>query len=401
MHVATLCLTCGAAVAAPRAVACAGCGGPLGFRYAATKPDWDARFAGSLWRFWRLLPLADPAQAVSLGEGGTPLLRSRLALGPALFLKDEARNPTGSHKDRALAIALSVARAQGATTSVVVSAGSTGIANAAYAARAGLASITVMSRGAPPERIYPVQALGSRLIEVDAEIDRLIEAVGALAGRPGLAVASTTRSSNPWQAEGAKTIAYEIVEQLGRAPDWMVVPVGGGSTIAAIHRGFADLVRLGAIARGPRLAAVVPDTHANLAVAWRAGVTEPGPFFALPAADPPTLLTKLAHGHPPDGPEALAAIRESDGVVLAVSQAEAIDGALRLARTDGLYAEPSSGVVLPALERLVADGLARQSETVVALLCGSGFRETFALLPRRPLAIERRSLDELPALLQP
>src|SRR5260221_12914372 len=110
MHFATHCLDCDSEARDPAAVACTACGGPLGFRYGATAPDWDERHAGSLWRYWRLLPLADPADAVSLGEGGTPLLRSRLDLGANLFFKDEARNPTGSHKDRALAIALNVRR---------------------------------------------------------------------------------------------------------------------------------------------------------------------------------------------------------------------------------------------------------------------------------------------------
>ena len=400
MHFSTHCLACGSEARDPAAVVCAGCGGALGFRYGATAADWDDRYAGSLWRYWRLLPLPDPATAVSLGEGGTPLLRSRLPFGAGLYLKDETRNPTGSHKDRALSIALSVARRRGDTTSIVVSAGSTGIANAAYAARAGLAGIVVMARGAPDARIYPVHALGARLIEVDADIDTLIETVRGLAGRNGITVSSTTRTSNPWQAEGSKTIAYEIVEQLGRAPDWMVVPVGGGSTIAAIHRGFADLVRLGVIRQAPRLVGVVPDTHDNLAVAWREGIADPARYFALPAADPPTLLTKLAHGHPPDGIEALAAIRDSNGLVLAVGEEAAIDGAGRIGRADGLYVEPSSGVVVPAIGRLLGDGEASPTDTIVALVCGSGFRETFAVMQRRPLEIERRAIGDLADLVR-
>src|SRR5215831_13112158 len=94
MHFATYCLACGGEVADPSAALCANCGGPLGFRYKATTADWDDRFAGSLWRYWRLLPVADPA-AVSLGEGGTPLLRSHLPLAAKLWFKDEMRNPTG------------------------------------------------------------------------------------------------------------------------------------------------------------------------------------------------------------------------------------------------------------------------------------------------------------------
>jgi threonine synthase len=179
----------------------------------------------------------------------------------------------------------------------------------------------------------------------------------------------------------------------------MVVPVGGGSTIAAIHRGFTDLVRLGAIPRAPRLLGVVPATHDNLAVAWRQGIADKAAFFALPAADPPTLLTKLAHGHPPDGLEALAAIHESNGLVLAVDEEQAIDGSRRIGREDGLYVEPSSGVVVPAIERLLADGGAGRDDTIVALLCGSGFRETFAVMERRTLVVESRAIGDLAQIL--
>src|SRR6185295_2510782 len=124
------------------------------------------------------------------------------------------------HKDRALAVAVNHARALGKTLSVVVSAGSTGISNAAYAARAGMRSITVMSSATPDERAYPVFALGSHIVRVDGEIDDLIAAVDTASRALGFYVASTTRQCNPYQGEGVKTIAYEIVETLGRAPAW-------------------------------------------------------------------------------------------------------------------------------------------------------------------------------------
>src|SRR5262249_40362336 len=174
-----------------------------------------------------------------------------------------------------------------------------------------------------------------------------------------------------------------IVERLRRAPEWLVVPVGGGSTIAAIHRGFDDLVRLGVISRAPRLVGVVPKTHDTLAEAWRLGIADPVRYFALPADDPPTLLTKRAHGHPPDGLEALAVIRASNGRVIAVGEDEALDGARRIGHSDGLYVEPSSGVVIPAVERLLGEGHARPGDSIVALVCGSGFPGAFAVAARR------------------
>ena len=242
----------------------------------------------SMWRYIDRLPLAAGARPVSLGEGLTPMVPSRLLSNIRLLWKDETRNPTGSHKDRALSLAVSDAVHRGARAVVVVSAGSTGISNAAYAAAAGLASIAVMERGAPAERIYPLHALGSRLIVVDADIDSLIAEVGRLNGRTGLYVASTTQSSNAIQAEAARTIAYELVADLGDAPAMLVVPVGGGGTLAAIHRGFVELRAEGAVSRLPRLVAVVPARYANLGVALRQGITDADAFFALP--------------HPPGGP---------------------------------------------------------------------------------------------------
>ncbi len=398
----TRCVACGTAEANPGAIACNRCGAALGFDYdddpAAAIPD--LRFGASMWRHWRRLPVIDADDVVTLGEGGTPLLSSSLTARVALWWKDETRNPTGSHKDRALSLALTHARRLGARTSLVVSAGSTGLSNAAYAARAGLASVTLIPARAPEARLYPLSVYGSRLIEVAGSIDELIEAARMLAGRDGIAVASTTRRSNPVQGEAAKTIAHEIVEQRGDAPDWMLVPVGGGGTIAALWRGFREARACGAATQLPRLAAIVPATYDALAVAWRQNVKDAETFAALPYRDDDaTILTKLSHAHPPDGLEALVAIRESGGVVLAVSDEEAVAGTRRIASADGLYLEPSAGVSAPALERLLADGTVAPGCTVVGLACGSGFRETFVLAERAPLRLERIALRDLAAAL--
>jgi threonine synthase len=249
----------------------------------------------SLWRFRRRLPIGLDTEPVSLGEGGTPLLASKVIPRVSLYWKDETRNPTGSHKDRALSVAATHALAIGARTMAVVSAGSTGISSAAYAARAGLNSITLTGRGTPSARTYPVFALGSRLIEVDAGIDEVIVALDSLNGQNGLYVCSTTRSSNPYQAEGPKTIAYEIVEDLGRAPDWLVVPSGGGGTISGVWRGFMELQNAGYVRQPPRLLAVVPQAYDALANALAAGLAERSAFAALPyRGDTPTVLTKLS-----------------------------------------------------------------------------------------------------------
>lgn len=207
-HFHKICLDCKAVMEDPAAFHCSTCGGLLGFRYDYTNVVWDDRFGDSMWRYWRLLPIRDPDQVMTLGEGRTPLLRSRLYKGHNVYLKDECRNPTGSHKDRPLAVAINHAKMLGATVSFVVSSGSTGIANAALAARAGIKSVVIMTAGTPVERVYPMFALGSEIIEVNSKIDTLVDELIKICRKKGLYLSSTSRASNPYQSEGSKTIAY-------------------------------------------------------------------------------------------------------------------------------------------------------------------------------------------------
>lgn len=395
-YLATCCLHCAAPQAAPDAIACGRCGGPLGFSYDLTAAVPDERQGSSMWRFWRRLPVPDPQGAVTLGEGGTPLIESRVTTAVALAWKDETRNPTGSHKDRALSLALTHALRQKARMSLVVSAGSTGLSNAAYAARAGLAAITLIPAGAPEPRLYPLSVYGARLIEVAAGIDELIEAARGLHGCNGIALAATTRRANPVQSEAAKTIAYEIVDQCGDAPDWVLMPTGGGGSIAALWRGFLESRQIGAARGVPRLAAIVPNSHDALAAAFRQGIADPGRFAALAYEDGGSaLLAKLTHAHPPDGLEALAAVRESCGTVVVVDEAGALEGTRRIAARDGLYLEPSSGVLAPGLDWLIETGAIRPGARVIGVACGGGFRETFALAERAPFHLEHCELADL------
>ena len=399
-HVSAHCLACGRPAPVVGVIACPACGGCLGFAYTDGEVRPDDGQDGPLWRWWRRLPVVDPRHFATLGEGGTPLLRPRLSYPVDLRLKDEGRNPTGSHKDRALAVAIAAALAAGVRDSVVVSAGSTGLSHAAYCARAGVRSTVLMSADADPGRARLLCTYGARVVRVAAPIDPVIGAVEALARERGLHTASTTRSSNPHQAEGCKTIAYELIERLGRAPDAVLVPTGGGGTIAALGRGFAELAEAGAIASIPRLIAIVPERWNALELALEHGLDDGAGIAALDfAAAPPTILGKLCHAHPPDARAALASIRGSGGSVIGVSDAEALAGCERLAREEGLFVEPSSGVVLPALERLLADGRIRKGEQVAALLCGSGFRELPFLPPAAEAPPDPVPLERLPALL--
>ncbi len=395
-----ICSDCGERETALTAQLCSACQGYLEFAYDYDGVEWDARFGNSMWRFWPLLPVDDPGGISTLGEGGTPLLPLREGKGNRILVKDESRNPTGSHKDRSLAMAINHGREIGARTSVVVSTGSAGISNAAMATRAGMTSIAVMSSGVPWERIFPMAAVGSSLVEVDAEIDLVVEQVTVACRDLGLYVSTTCRDSNPYQSEGNKTIAYEIVEELGGAPDYMLAPVGGGGTIAGIWRGFVDLERLGRISHIPRMVGVVPSDYNGLEVAFERGLQKQEELMALPYHDPPpSILVKIAHAFPPDGADALKAVRAANGFFVSVNDEEALQAAADFGRKEGLYVEPSSGACLAGLNRLLDSGSLGTGGTIVALISGSGFRETFLTAARTPSSCQRTGIDGLRHLL--
>ena len=399
-HFEKRCLACHVVVADPAAFVCQQCGGVLGFRYDYSRIEWDDRFANSMWRYWRLLPIRDPNKLITLEEGRTPLLQTRLFSGQNVYLKDECRNPTGSHKDRALSVAVNHANVLGARTSFVVSTGSTGISNAAFSARAGIRSAVIMAVGTPSERIYPMFALGSHILEVNEEIDVLIDEVIRICRERKLYLSSTSRSSNPYQSEGNKTIAFEILESLGRAPDWMVIPVGGGGTIAGIWRGFKDLYELKKISSLPRLVGVVPRHYNALEAAFEQNLSDWDSISKMPYHDlPSSILVKLAHAYPPDGTEALDAVRESAGFFTSVTDEDAVESVGRIGCSTGLYVEPSTGALLPVIDKMVASGRLEKKQSLVALMCGSGFRETFVTKERVPLKKQTLNIEQLHAML--
>ena len=379
---------------------CGVCAGPLGFQYSYDDVTWDDRFAGTMWRYWPMLPVDGPDGAVTLDEGGTPLLPARNFEGQRVYLKDETRNPTGSHKDRSLSVAITHAKAVGADVSVIVSTGSAGISNAALAARAGMRSAVVMTEGTPPERLYPMYGLGAVLLEVKAQIDPIVEGVISICREQGLYLSTTSRNSNPYQCEGNKTIAYEIVEELGRAPDWVVVPVGGGGTVSGIWRGFRDCQALGLIDTLPGMIGVVPRDYNALEVAVERGLEQWEEVLSLNYDDRPTsILVKLAHSYPPDGLEALETIRSSNGFFISVTDEEALSAQEACGRKEGLFVEPSTGACLAGTTRLMNSGRVGPEDVVVAIVSGSGYRETACTMVERPLATQAIGIEELSATL--
>jgi threonine synthase len=329
----------------------------------------------SMWRYHDRLTVVEGCTPVSLGEGLTPLLRSRTSPpGMTLFYKNETVNPTGSQKDRALSVSITKAVQLGHRTVMLYSDGSTALASAAYAARAGLRSLTLVARGTPDYRLLPLIFFNSTILEYQGSASEALAWTSEACRALNLYETTTTRSANPYGAEGVKTISYEIAEELRDAPSWVVVPVGGGGTLCGIWKGFRELYESGQISRCPRMAAVLPAGYGIIEDAMIKGITDDAVFRSMTLQNPPaTIQAKTAMAFPPDGLETIRAIKESDGILLYASDQQALSGQRLLGR-EGIFAEPSAAAVMAAIQTLAERELAKE-QVVVAVITGSGYRE--------------------------
>ncbi len=370
-------------------VACPTCGGPLDFQY-SNELGISTTSCNSMWKYRDRLPVCQSSKIVSLQEGATPLQMARCYKGTEAYLKNETLNPTGSHKDRALSIGVTKALEFGYDTVMLYSDGSTALASAAYAARAGLRNITLVAPGMPDTRLLPLMIYNSIVLQYQGDAVEALEWVREACQGLGIYETSTYRRANPYESEGPKTIGFEIFEQLGRAPDWVVVPVGGGGTLAGIWRAFVELKTLGLISKRPHMMGVMPEGYTLLETALMQGdLTERDLRALAPGEIPSTILVKIAMAFPPDGLEAIAAIRESEGMFTYASDSEALEAQKKLGKCEGIYAEPSAAISLVALEKLL--NRKKGGGTIVAIITGSGFRETAALSGR--VKVDRISID--------
>jgi threonine synthase len=315
----------------------------------------------------RGLPAGAPA--VSLGEGNTPLVPARRAgRGTDLYFKWEGANPTGSFKDRGMAVAVSGAAAAGARGLLCASTGNTAASAAAYGARAGLPVTLVVPAGRVAQgKLAQAVASGARVLALDGGFDAALAAVreaGAL--RPDVAIVN---SINPLRLQGQKTAAHEVVAQLGRAPDWLAIPVGNAGNITAYGWGFAECRATGRAAAVPRLLGVQAAGAAPL-------------VHGAPVAAPETVATAIRIGNPASGELARAAVSAAGGCFLAVTDEEILAAYRFLAQEEGLLAEPASAASLAGLWRAIEAGTVAQGALVVAVLTGHGLKD-----PERALTI--------------
>jgi len=334
--------------------------------------EWRSSSKG-VWKYAALLPIPTGTPPVTLGEGGTPLLRApRLqgALGiEELYVKFEGANPTGSFKDRGMTVGVTHALELGEVTLACASTGNTSASLAAYAARAGLRSIIfIPSEHVALGKLSQAAAMGSEIVEVDGNFD---EALRLLLGSAHGSGPYVLNSVNPFRIEGQKTVAFEIYDQLGRIPENVVLPVGNAGNISAAWKGFSELKEIGAIDRRPRMIGVQAIGASPLADAVSRGSME-----IVPVVKPETIASAIRIGRPASWRKALLAIRESGGTAVAVGDQEIIRAQGMLAALEGIFVEPASAAPVAALSALMQRGVIARGESTVCIATGHGLKDT-------------------------
>jgi threonine synthase len=317
----------------------------------------------SLWRYRRAL-LVEAKSAVTLGEGWTALVADQWD-GMPVALKLDYLMPSGSFKDRGMTVMVSYLRSRGITRVLEDSSGNAGASLSAYCAAARLHCRVLVPEAASYPKIAQIAACGAEVVKIKGSRQDVADAALAMSRE----IFYASHNWQPFFAEGTKTLAYELWEQLGfRAPDNVVVPVGYGANVLGCDRGFSELKRNGEIARMPRLFGVQAANCAPYHAAFRAGVEH-----FIPAPVVPTIAEGIASSKPTRMREVLAPVRASGGEIVAVSEEEIVRALAGLANK-GYYVEPTSAAAAAGLSQLIARGAVKAGETTVLVLTGSGLK---------------------------
>ena len=379
-----LCRECGTTYPGEARYSCDICFGPLEVAYDLEAARGKVTRASikdgpsSIWRYGALLP--DPGdEAVDLGAGWTPLRRaSRLGeiLGlKELWLKDDTRNPTGSFKDRVVSVALSSARRLGFTTAACASTGNLATSVAAHAAFIGWPSVTIIPADLEKSKIAMTAIFGGTVLGVKGNYDDVNRlCVELVAEHPDWAFANV--NLRPYYAEGSKTLAFEICEQLGwRTPDQVVVPIASGSQFTKIAKGFHQFLDLGLVeGRAPVLFGAQATGCSPVAMAFHDGAEVVTP------QRPNTIARSLAIGNPADGPYVLDELRANGGDCGSVPDEEILECIGLLAQSEGVFAETAGGVTIASLRQMIQRGTIDPNKSVVAIISGHGLKTLDAVV---------------------
>ncbi len=337
---------------------------------------------GVIARYRDWLPVADTDPVITLGEGSTPLVEAEVLselVGSDVWIKVEGANPTGSFKDRGMTVALSVSAGAGAQAVVCASTGNTSASAAAYAAKAGLLPIVLLPAGRiAMGKLAQAVVHGAKVVQVDGNFDDCLDLARALAEHYPVALVN---SVNPIRIEGQKTAAFEVVDDLGDAPDLHVLPVGNAGNISAYWRGYTQYAVAGLATHTPQMWGFQAAGAAPLVLGHR-------------VLKPETVATAIRIGNPASGHLALAARDESDGLIESVTDEQILGAQALLASREGIFVEPASAAGVAGLLARAERGEVDRGLKIVVTVTGHGLKDIdTALQARGPVQADVVSAD--------
>ncbi|HKM16597.1 MAG: threonine synthase [Firmicutes bacterium] len=322
-------------------------------------------YQGIISCFRRFLPVDDGAKIITLHEGNTLLLQAvnlaaMLKLDFELYLKFEGQNPTGSFKDRGMTVAVTKAAARGAKAVVCASTGNTSASAAAYAARAQIKCLVLIPKDAIAlGKLAQAVVYGAEVVAVEGNFDQALKLVRELAEHYPITIVN---SINPDRIEGQKTAAFEICDQLGDAPDYLVIPVGNAGNITAYWKGFREYYEAGLSKKLPKMCGFQAAGAAPI-------------VLGQPVPNPETIATAIRIGNPASWHKAVQAKAESGGVIDSVTDEDILEAYQLLAQAEGIFAEPASAASVAGMIKLSRSGYFQSGSKVVCILTGTGLKD--------------------------
>jgi len=323
------------------------------------------RWEGIIRHYGRFFTFVPEEAIVTLLEGNTPLvpapaLARRIAPGTELYLKYEGLNPTGSFKDRGMTMAVSKAKADGSDSVICASTGNTSASAAAYAARAGMRAFVLIPEGKIAlGKLSQAMIHGAQVLQVLGNFDDALSLVKEVSATYPVTLVN---SLNPYRIEGQKSAAFEIVDALGDAPDYHILPVGNAGNITAYWAGYKEYRAAGKSSRLPAM------------LGWQAEGAAPI-VRGAPVPKPETVATAIRIGNPASWRQAETARDESGGLIRMVSDAEILEAYKMVAETEGIFCEPASAASIAGVIKLGAEGFFREGQRLVCTLTGHGLKD--------------------------
>ena len=372
-----------------RIYTCPKCGGLLEVmleidKITVTKKELDSRWMG-VWKYREFMPVSETARIITLTEGGTPLhvvsnLREDFRV-KELYVKNEGANPTGSFKDRGMTLGVTKALELGASAVACASTGNTSASLAAFAAVARLSCIVLLPTGKTAMgKLSQAILHGAKVIAIEGNFDDALELVRQACDEMNIYLLN---SVNPWRLEGQKSLGFEIVDQLNwDVPDRIIVPVGNCGNSSAIWKGLKEFHAHGFIDKMPKITGIQAEGAAPVVHAYRDGLDD-----VIPVENPETIATAIRIGAPVSAPKTLQAVRESGGVMEAVSDEEILAAQRLLAKREGIGIEPASASTIAGLKKLLESGEIDRDERVVCVATGHALKDPEIIIKSSPAPI--------------